>query len=135
MTCRSVEVKRVVLVRLSPGEDVLASLEQAVDAEGIRSGVILNGLGSVQSFRYHVVADSNLPPLEAVPAAREPRDVVAFSGLILNGRVHAHITLSDSTKAEGGHLEPGTEVLTFSVVAIADLGDADLEGWDRIGSL
>jgi uncharacterized protein len=135
MTSQSANVKRIVMVRLSPGEDILASLEQAVEAEGIRSGVILNGLGSVQSFRYHVVADRNLPPLEAVPAAREPRDVVAFSGLIINGRVHAHITLSDSRKAEGGHLESGTQVLTFSIVAIADLGDVDMEGWDRVSSV
>jgi predicted DNA-binding protein with PD1-like motif len=70
MTSQSVDVKRVVMVRMNSGEDILASLEQAVEDEGIRSGIILNGLGSVQSFRYHVVANGNLPPLEAVPAGR-----------------------------------------------------------------
>jgi uncharacterized protein len=135
MVTRVTGIKRLVLVRLSPGEDVLAALTEAVKKEGVRNGVILNGLGSVRSYRYHVVADDRLPPLEAVAAARQPRDVVAYSGAILDGRVHAHITLSDASRAEGGHLEPGTEVLTFSVVIIADLGDTVLDDWDSIGAL
>jgi uncharacterized protein len=135
MTTQSAEVKRIVMVRLNPGDDILAGLQRAVKEEGLRSGVILNGLGSVRSFKYHVVADDNLPPLEAFPAAREVRDIVSFSGVVIDGRVHAHICLSDSARAEGGHLEPGTEVLTFSIIVIADLGDVSITDYDRIGDL
>ena len=135
MTTLSADIKRIVLVRLSPGDDVLEGLQKAVKDEGINSGLILNGLGSAQSFKYHVVADLNLPPLEAFPAAREPRDILSYSGFVIDGRVHAHITLSDSRKAEGGHLEPGTQVLTFTIIAIADLGDVSLTNYDRIGDL
>lgn len=134
MVTRTADIKRIVLVRLEPGDDILAGLRQAVEEQGIRNGVILNGLGSARSYRYHVVADNELPPLEAFPAGREPRDIVAYSGAIFDGRVHAHITFSDSTKAEGGHLEPGTQVLTFTIIAIADLGDhVNFADWDTIG--
>jgi uncharacterized protein len=136
MTIQTADIKRIVLVRLEPGDDILAGLQEAVKAEGITNGLIMNGLGSSQSYRYHVVASNELPPLEAFPAGREPRDIVAYSGAILNGRVHAHITFSDSTKAEGGHLEPGTQVLTFTIITIADLGeDLDIANWDKIWEL
>jgi predicted DNA-binding protein with PD1-like motif len=132
MVTQSAEIKRVVMVRLNPGDDILEGLNKAVEKEEIQSGIILNGLGSAQSYRYHVVADNELPPLEAFPAGRAARDIVSFSGLISRGRVHAHITFSDQEKAEGGHLEPGTEALTFAIIYIADLGDEDVEGWDKI---
>ena len=135
MHCISTEITRIVLVRLNPREDILAGLREAVERESITNALILNGVGSVSSFHYHVVADTNLPPAEAFPRAREPRDIVAVSGLIMDGRVHAHITLSDDTRAEGGHLEEGTRVLTFSVIAIGDLGDTNLSGWDHVGPL
>jgi len=132
MIIDSADIKRVVMVRLNPGEEILDKLQEAVKQEKIQSGIIMNGLGSVQRYKYHVVADQNLPPLEAFPAADEPRDILAFSGIIINGRVHAHITLSDSRKAEGGHLEPGTKVLTFTMVFIAEMDKADFTDWDSI---
>lgn len=132
----STDIKRVVLVRLNPGDDILLSLREAVKQEGIRNGVILNGLGSVSSYHYHVVASTELPPKELFPKADDaPRDIVSYSGMVMDGRVHAHITLSDDQKAEGGHLEEGTRALTFTVIAIADIGDTEVAGWDAIGAL
>ena len=136
MTIRTTEIQRVVLVRLNPGDDVLLALREAVEQQGIKNGIILNGLGSTSSYHYHVVASTELPPKELFPKAdNAPRDIVCYSGMIMDGRVHAHILLSDDQRAEGGHLEEGTRVLTFSVVAIADLGDVDVAGWDRVGKM
>ena len=136
MTIRTTEIQRVVLVRLNPGDDILLALREAVEQEGIKNGIILNGLGSTSSYHYHVVASTELPPAELFPKAdNAPRDIVCYSGMIMDGRVHAHILLSDDQRAEGGHLEEGTRVLTFSVVAIADLGDVDVAGWDRVGRM
>jgi hypothetical protein len=39
------------------------------------------------------------------------------------GRVHAHVTLANAGKASGGHLEAGTEVLTFAVVKVGVRND------------
>jgi len=36
---------------------------------------------------------------------------------------HAHMTMANSEKAFGGHLEPGTDVFTFAIVTIGVLGD------------
>lgn len=136
MTIETAEIKRIVLVRLNPGDDVLLSLREAVKQEGVKNGLIVNGLGSTSSYHYHVVGDTNLPPKELFPRGENaPRDIVCFSGMIMNGRVHAHVLLSDDKRAEGGHLEEGTRVLTFSVIAIADLGDTNVTDWDRVGEM
>ncbi len=128
----STEVKKIHFVRLNPGDDILLSLREVVKETGIKTGFIANGLGSVQSYHYHVVADTNLPPKEAFPKAEEARDVVTITGAIIDGRVHAHIVLSDDKKAEGGHLEEGTRVLTFSMISIMELEDVSFTGWDAI---
>ena len=136
MVVQDASIQRVVMVRLNPGDDILLSMREAVAKSSIRTGVILNGLGSAQSYHYHVVADNNLPPKEVFPKGEEPFDIVSITGLIIDGRVHAHITFSEAGKAQGGHLEEGCRVLTFAAIAIADLGDGtSVTGWDTIGSL
>ena len=123
------------MVRLNPGDDILEGITASVAAEGIRNAMIVNGLGSTRSYHYHVVASNDLPPEELFTKGDAPRDIVSMSGLVIDGRVHAHICLSDDKKAEGGHLEPGTVALTFAIVTIADLGNADFTDWDTIKTL
>ena len=62
---------------------------------------------------------NNLPPAESYPKSEQPLDVVAVGGLIIDGRVHAHIDFSDERNGFGGHLEEGCLALTFIVVAVA----------------
>jgi len=54
---------------------------------------------------------------------------------VIDGRVHAHVTLSGPEHALGSHLEEGCTVLTFSILVLADTPDADLAGWDTSGQL
>ena len=43
-----------------------------------------------------------------------------------------HITISDAKVAFGGHLEVGCKILTFGVVTMAEMADADFTDWDAI---
>ncbi len=136
MVVQDANIKRLVMVRLNPNDDILLSLRKAVEQAGIRTGMILNGLGSARSYHYHVVGDYNLPPKEIFPKGDAPFDIVSITGMIIDGRVHAHITFSDAGKAQGGHLEEGCRVLTFTAIAIADLGESKpVTAWDKIGDL
>lgn len=135
MIIKEAMIKRLVLVRLDTGDDILLRLREAVAKSNIHSGFIMNGLGSAQSYHYHVVADTNLPPKEAFPKGEAALDIVGITGMVIDGRVHAHIEFSDDTKVHGGHLEEGARVLTFTVIAIADLGDLSVTDWDHIGPL
>jgi len=129
------ELKRVVLVRLNSGDDILLSIRQAVEKHGIESGVILTGVGSVSRYHVHVVETTRLPPGDVFVEWEGPYDVLSVTGLIIDGRVHAHITLSDTDKAVGGHLEEGCRVLTFAAVVIGETPNTALTDWDQIGGL
>ncbi len=121
-------------VRLDPGEDLLEGLRRAVAALGITDGIFLSGIGSLTSYHVHVVSSTDLPPENAFMRGEGPFDILAITGQVMGGRVHAHLTFSDEEKAMGGHLEPGCHVLTFAIITLAELLDTDLSRWDRVGA-
>lgn len=134
MVTITTQFTRVELIRMSPGTDMLEGLKKAVNEKAIRNGVILSGIGSVTDYHFHVVSDKNLPPGQENPKASMPKDLIAVQGYILDGDVHAHITLSDENSVIGGHLEPGTRALTFFIITIGvlpdtlEIGDFDYYG-------
>jgi predicted DNA-binding protein with PD1-like motif len=118
--------ERIELISMKPGTDMLEGINQVIKDKHIKNAVILTGIGSVTDYHYHVVVDKKLPPSEEFPKASVAMDVVSVQGLIMNGRVHAHIALSDENSMVGGHLELGTKALTFFIITIGILPD-DLE--------
>jgi len=125
------QFEKVVLLRLDNGDDILASLQRFAADQQIDNALFLNAFGSVTHYHFHVVADGNLPPAEEYPKGEKALDIVAMSGAVLNGRVHAHITFTDDKVALGGHLEPGCRVLTFAMIYLGILADgSDLSAWD-----
>lgn len=124
--------KNLFFVRFNEGEDILLSLRKAVAEYGIKNAVILSGLGSVVSYHFHVVDSFVNPPREVFPKGEQPCDIVNINGFVIDGRVHAHITISDAKVAFGGHLEEGCKILTFGVVTMAEMADADFTDWDAI---
>ncbi len=121
------DLKRIVVVRLKNKTDLLEGLNEAVQKEGIKNGVILHGIGSVISYHIHAVAETtDFPTVNAFADEEGPYDVLNINGFVFNGRVHAHITLSDLNTTIGGHLEPGTLAYTFLIISIGVLDD-DLE--------
>src|SRR5260221_6891575 len=105
-------VSRVVVVRLKNKTDMLEGLKQAVAREKIKNAVFISGFGSVTSYQTHVVGNTTLPPKDTFSKESGPFDILTVRGMVLDGKVHAHITLSTPTKALGAHLEPGTSGLT-----------------------
>lgn len=135
MRIESGTIKRVHIVHLNPGDDILPSLRKAVEAKGIKHGVIMGAIGSVTSYHFHVVNSPDLPPAELYPKGEGPYDIATMTGFIFNGRVHCHIIFSDERIAFGGHLEEGCKVLTFNVVPIAELEDVDITDFDTMQPL
>jgi predicted DNA-binding protein with PD1-like motif len=124
--------ERIEIIRMKSGTDMLDGLNKAVKEKHIKNAVILSGIGSVTDYHFHVVSDKNLPPSEEFPKASVPMDIVSTQGYILDGRVHAHIALSDENSVVGGHLENGTKALTFFIVTIGILSDdLDIGNFDN----
>src|SRR5713101_6122405 len=124
-------VSRVVVVRLKNKTDILDGLKQAVAREKIKNAVFISGFGSVTAYQVHVVENTTFPPKDKFTKETGPFDILTLSGMVLDGKVHAHITLSSPKKTTGGHLEPGTSVFTFATITLGILSDgADLTRLD-----
>jgi predicted DNA-binding protein with PD1-like motif len=117
-------VDRVVVVRLKNKTDMLEGLKQAIAREKIKNAVIISGFGSVGAYHIHVVNNMAAPYKDVFTKATGPFDVLTVSGMVIDGRIHAHITLSSPKKTTGGHLEPGTSVLTFATITLGVLSDS-----------
>jgi uncharacterized protein len=117
-------LERIVVLRFKYNTDLLAGLQQMIRQEKIRNAVILSGFGSVRNYQVHQVGNRELPPKNVfVKNPTAPADITGMSGLVMDGRVHPHITLANADKAFGGHLEPDTRVFTFAVVILGVLDD------------
>ncbi len=119
----STRFERIEIIHMGPGTDMLEGMNRAVKELKIKNAVILAGIGSVSDYHYHVVSDRNLPPAQEYPKASVAMDLVSVQGYIMNGRLHAHIALSDENSMVGGHLEPGTKALTFFIITVGVLPD------------
>jgi hypothetical protein len=117
------QFKRIVVVRLKNQVDILEGLGTAVAREKIKNAVILSGVGSLVSYHVHVVSNTTLPATEAFFKEEGPFDLLTTNGYIIDGRVHAHISFSNTQKAMGGHLEPGTRVFTFAIITLGVLDE------------
>jgi predicted DNA-binding protein with PD1-like motif len=119
------QFQRVLIFRFKYQADLLAGMEKMVKENKIRNAVILSGAGSVRGYQVHQVSNRTLPSKNIIvknPTA--PADLIGMNGYIINGKVHAHMTLANADKAFGGHLEPDTEVFTFAIVTVGVLPDS-----------
>ncbi len=124
-------IRSVVIVRLKNKTDLLDGLKQAVAREKIKNAVFVSGFGSVTAYQVHVVDNTTFPPKDRFTKENGPFDILNVSGMVLDGKVHAHLTLSSPRKTTGGHLEPGTTVFTFATITLGILDDsADLTRLD-----
>lgn len=129
------ECRRLVLVRLDPGEDIVQAVRTAAEEHGLRHGLILSGVGSVDRYHVHVVETPGGAIHDVFTQEEAPYDILALSGMVIEGRVHAHITLAGRQQAIGGHLEEGTRILTFGMAVLAEVPGADIADWDRVGPI
>jgi len=114
---------RVLVIRLKNGEDLLRGLEKAVAQEKVRNGVFMGAFGSLTSYHVHVVNNTTFPPKNVYMKGRGPYDILSITGAVIDGRLHPHLTFSDSKKALGGHLEDGSLVFTFAVITLGVFED------------
>ncbi len=117
------QIDRTVVVRMKQHTDLLDGLKEAVRKEQINNAVILSGIGSLTTHHIHVVDNRTFPTENVYFKDSIPVDLTSVNGYVFNGKVHAHINISDENMAIGGHLEPGTTVFTFAIITIGVFDD------------
>jgi predicted DNA-binding protein with PD1-like motif len=118
------EFDRILVLRFKYKTDLLNGLREMASEENIQNGVILSGIGSVRNYHIHSVSNNEFPSENIyIKDPDAPADLASINGYIIDGRVHAHVVLTDENGAFGGHLEEGTSIFTFAIVTIGVFKD------------
>jgi predicted DNA-binding protein with PD1-like motif len=122
---------RIVAIRLAPGEDLLEGLTAGCQAAGIKQGVIVSGVGSLDGAHYFdpVVLHGTKAGYGYGDALSigSPIELTGLSGMICvddagQMAIHAHCSLGDTTgRAFGGHVIPGNHALLTIDIVVAEI--------------
>jgi uncharacterized protein len=119
---------KTVPVRLKTGTDVMAGLKQACEANGIKHGVILAGIGSLRKMTYQVLTPKPETKMGAgytdpqvIPG---PVEIVSLQGVVFQSEtgetlLHVHGMFSDRDgKVYGGHVVAGENPVLATLDAV-----------------
>jgi uncharacterized protein len=134
----SVQISRVVMGKLKIGVDLLEGIKDLAKREGIRTGVILSGLGALKKAVFRnakfMPTDYKMEDKYRIYLDLEqPMELVSLPGWIATKEsgdieVHAHfsasLVMNDKVVTLGGHLVPGTITSIKVVIAIGVIDDS-----------
>jgi predicted DNA-binding protein with PD1-like motif len=126
MEFASMTVKRVHILRIDPGEDVLESVRRFLKDAGVRQAVVLGGYGTLAVYHLHWVTHNRLPVVNRFEQGEGGMELLSMSGLVVEGEPHIHVTLSTPDGAFGGHLEPGCLAYVLCEVFLAEVEGATM---------
>ena len=107
---------RTIIMHLTKGEDVLASVQTEI-----------NRLGYLRCAKLHAITTLEDLPANDYYGCSGPIELGSAQGLIINGEPHFHLTVSDSEKTYTGHMEPGCEVQYLAELAILELSELNIK--------
>ncbi len=133
----SQRIERLVQFRVKPDADLLAAIREAIEAEGIRAGVIVSGLGALKkavfrNLRWFPETYPVTPQDRVYLELEQPMELVSLMGWIAPKKgggveIHAHFAASmvegENIVTLGGHLTEGTVCGIKVAIAIAALSD------------
>jgi predicted DNA-binding protein with PD1-like motif len=133
-------IDRIVMGKLRMDIDLLQGIEELVKREGVRTGVILSGIGALKKATFRNL--KVLPPDLKVEKhhrlyleLEQPMEIVSLTGWIATredgeAEVHAHFSAStvmeDKVVTLGGHLIPGTLTSVKVVIAIGVIEESNI---------
>lgn len=134
-------IDRIAMGKLKMDVDLLEGIQELVKREGIRTGVILSGIGALKKATFRNL--KVLPPDLKVERhhrlyldLEQPMEIVSLTGWIATKEdgdleVHAHFSAStvigDRVVTLGGHLVPGVITSVKVVVVIGVVEDTDIQ--------
>ena len=121
MEFAAMSVARIHILRVDPGEDVLASIERFLKESGIQQAVVLGGYGTLAAYHLHWVAHNRIPTENLFRRGEGGIEILAMNGLVVGGEPHIHVALSTPDGAFGGHLEPGCIAYVLCEVFFAEV--------------
>ena len=135
------QMNRIVMGKLGLDIDLLQGIEELVKREGVRTGVILSGIGALKKATFRNL--KILPPNLKVEKhhrlyleLEQPMEIVSLTGWMAtreDGEVEVHAHFSASTVVEdkvvtlGGHLISGTLTSVKVVIVIGVVEETNIK--------
>ena len=113
--------KKVWIVRIDPGQDVLLTLQDFIREQEIQQGLIVMGYGTLSQVRLHWVTHNQFPTDNKFETWQDGFELMSMNGLIVEGTPHIHFTGATTKGAFGGHLEEGCISYVLVEVGIIEL--------------
>lgn len=114
--------KRVCVLRIKPGQEILQEILRYCEEKRIYSGVIISLLGSLSEVNLGIL--KGLPAKFISKKIKGPLEIGCGTGSIArkDGKtiLHIHLVVSDENQAIAGHLAGG-KVLSTAEVVIGEL--------------
>ncbi len=121
MESTTVNISRVHILRVDPGEDVLGAVKNFIAQASIKQAVVLNGYGTLAAHRLHWVTHNRIPTNNVIASGEGGIEILAMSGLIVDGEPHIHVTLATQQGAYGGHMEDGCKAYVLCEIFFAEV--------------
>jgi len=135
------QMNRIVMGKLGVDIDLLQGIEELVKREGVRTGVILSGIGALKKATFRNL--KVLPPDFKIEKhhrlyleLEQPMEIVSLTGWMAtkeDGEVEVHAHFSASTVMEdrvvtlGGHLVSGTLTSVKVVIVIGVVEETNIK--------
>lgn len=130
----STSSKRTVIARFDEGEDLLRSLKECAEKNGIKCGWF-NLIGGLKIFQYGLYENGGHRKITR--KAKHIFEILSTCGSIAlkEGKIsiHAHINASDEDEgvSYGGHLMEGSIIYPFAEVVIQELDGIVNRSFDK----
>ena len=119
---KSSEEKNLIIAKLDDGENLFESLKEIIEKHGIKSGLVLSGIGMLRNFVLGYYDGSEYQKKEF----KDPCELLSLHGSITTeGKIviHLHTSLADESRnVVGGHLFEA-EVCSLNELVIRKLDD------------
>jgi len=103
-------------LRLTQGQDLKASLDVVVRAEGWPAAIVLTGIGSLSKVALRFAGQ------EATAHLTGSFEIISLAGCLSPDGSHLHLLVCDETGApSGGHLKTGAIVNTTAEIVLGIL--------------
>ena len=113
-------VKEIYRLRLDPGDYLLEGIKEVINREGIKDGAVISGVGTLSECNMHWVTTTDFPSVQKKETLKGALELLSIQGIIADGVPHLHVSVSDTVRAIGGHLEEGCRVLYLAEIVIAE---------------
>ncbi len=117
---------RTFVLSLDQGDYLLESINNLIQKENIRNGIVATAMGTLDQCVLHMVMTTGYPAADHFEHWEKPLELASATGIIADGKAHIHAVVSDLEKAYAGHLEEGCRVLYLLEVTIIELVSPNL---------